>query len=231
MQWLIDFITERPVMFARCVCYIAVAVAAAIGVIKKRHKQNATVPFSAAFPKSLSKDLRKVTKILPKETYHGVHTPYSDDTIVYSVDENTLQIPYRMYFVEPNEDKIQSLNNRQKLILYCLYTRSSNGHLREEYLKKILETDFPNWCIPYIVKLADEYVIEIVEMIYTSLKGRNNENFKEFCLNNQMAISKSYARMISYWNEYYRNNNPHLDSYIGVKLFSECFGFNHSFKK
>lgn len=38
MQWLIDFITERPVMFARYMCYIAVAVAAVVGVIIKQKK-------------------------------------------------------------------------------------------------------------------------------------------------------------------------------------------------
>lgn len=35
MTWLIDFITERPVMFARYVCYIVVAVAAVVGFIIK----------------------------------------------------------------------------------------------------------------------------------------------------------------------------------------------------
>lgn len=35
MTWLIDFITERPVMFARYVCYIAVAVAAVVGFVIK----------------------------------------------------------------------------------------------------------------------------------------------------------------------------------------------------
>lgn len=38
MTWLIDFITERPVLFARYVCYIAVAVAAVVGIIIKRRK-------------------------------------------------------------------------------------------------------------------------------------------------------------------------------------------------
>lgn len=38
MEWLIDFITERPVMFARYVCFIAVAVAAVVGVVIKQKK-------------------------------------------------------------------------------------------------------------------------------------------------------------------------------------------------
>ena len=35
MQWLVDFITERPVMFARYVCYVAVAVVAVVGLAAK----------------------------------------------------------------------------------------------------------------------------------------------------------------------------------------------------
>ena len=38
MKWLIDFITERPVMFARYVCYIVVAVAAVVGIVMKKVK-------------------------------------------------------------------------------------------------------------------------------------------------------------------------------------------------
>ena len=36
MAWLIDFITERPIMFARYVCYIALAVAASVGIMLRK---------------------------------------------------------------------------------------------------------------------------------------------------------------------------------------------------
>lgn len=44
-----------------------------------------------------------------------------------------------------------------------------------------------------------------------------------------MIISKSYSRMISYWNEYYRGYEPDFRKYIGRKLFRECLGYNRTF--
>jgi len=87
-----------------------------------------------------------------------------------------------------------------------------------------LSVDFPDWSIPYIVKVCDEYVIEILQLVYEELKGKDTEAIKYFCKNNRQAFCKSYNRMISYWNEFYRNDCYRYENYIGSKLFIECFG-------
>lgn len=77
-------------------------------------------------------------------------------------------------------------NNIQKEILYCIYTRSCNGYIREKYLKELLKLDFDYWAIPFIVKLSDEYIVEILEVIYDKLKIRNNDDIKRFGLENKI---------------------------------------------
>ena len=116
-------------------------------------------------------------------------------------------------------------NNIQKEILYCIYNRSCNGYIREKYLKELLKLDFDYWAIPFIVKLSDEYIVEILEVIYDKLKIRNNDDIKRFCLENKNIINKSYSRMISYWNEFYRSKEPSFHKYI-KKILKESLFFS-----
>lgn len=117
-------------------------------------------------------------------------------------------------------------NNIQKEILYCIYTRGCNGYIREKYLKELLKLDFDYWAIPFIVKLSDEYIVEILEVIYDKLKIRNNDDIKRFCLENKNIINKSYSRMISYWNEFYRSKEPSFHKYI-KKILKESLFFHN----
>lgn len=63
-------------------------------------------------------------------------------------------------------------------------------------------------------------------MTYDILKKQDTEQIKRFCLENMDLFCKSYSRMISYWNEYYRNKYNNFHQYIGRKLFRECFGYS-----
>jgi len=187
--------------------------------------------FYDAFPKELNKDLQEVLKILPKETYNNVSIGVSENVIEYSSNNGIIKIPYRIYFMKTDIAKINDLTDIQKVILYCIYTRSCDGYIREKYLNELLIIDFDYWVIPFIVKLCDEYVIEILEVIYDKLKDRNNNDIKSFCLENKSIINKSYSRMISYWNEFYRNKEHDFHKYVGRKLFRECLGYDRTFER
>ena len=108
--------------------------------------------FYEAFPKELNNDLQEVLKIIPKETYNNVSIGYSENVIDYCLNNVTIKIPYRMYFTDVEFLKIEHLTDIQKEILYCIYTRSCNGYIREKYLKELLKLDFDCWAIPFIVK-------------------------------------------------------------------------------
>ena len=184
-----------------------------------------------SFPKELEKDVLAVLKIIPPKTSGDPDIVLSIDKNEYRLSSAMVSIPYRIYVIEPLDKDISQLTDIQKLILYCIYTRNSNGYLREKYIKKILAAPFEDWCIPFIVKLCDEYIIEILYVIYDLLKDRNNDDIKVFCMENKSLLCKSYSRMVSYWNEYYRADNYNIRKYIGRTLFRECMGYNRNFEK
>lgn len=187
--------------------------------------------FYETFPRELNNDLQEVLKIIPKETYNNVSIGYSMNVVEYKLNKFVVRIPYRIYFVDVDITKMSNLTDTQKEILYCIYTRSSNGYVREKYLSELLKLKFDYWVIPSIVKLCDEYVMEILEVIYDGLRNRNNDDIKAFCLENKTIINKSYSRMTSYWNEFYQCRESNFHKYIGRKIFRECLGYDRTFKR
>jgi hypothetical protein len=181
------------------------------------------------FPAELSKDFDVVLSAIPQRTFYECPIWFSKESVDYVLADSTITIPYRCYLLEPPESDISKLTKLQKQILFCLYTRSSDGYLREKYVRKLLSSSFEKWCVPYIVKLCDEYVVEILYVIYNSLSEKPNEEIKSFCLANKRTICKSFSRMISYWNEYYRADCCNVKEYVGWKLYRECLGYSRAF--
>ncbi len=107
-----------------------------------------------------------------------------------------------------------------------LYTRSCDGYVRQRHLRRIMEDDFPQWCMPYILKLSSEYVVEIIDDIYDYMKTRDNTSFQVFCKNNPYIFRNSYSRMVSYWNEFYRCRCYKFHNYVGYRLYKECLGYS-----
>ena len=187
--------------------------------------------FYNSFPNDLWEDLNSIIPVLPIEAFNNIRKKISEDTVSYILDCGEIKFPYRIYFMDIDDPRYNSLTKRQKQIVSCIYTRSCDGYIREKHLRKLLETEFEPWVIPFIVKPCDEYVVEILEMIYEKLKDRNNTDIQTFCLANKAMIHRGYTRMISYWNEFYREEVFRFNQYIGRKLFRECFGYNRTFEK
>lgn len=183
------------------------------------------------FPKNLIDDVSKVVKLIPLKTYNNVSITISENTIQYSQSGILINFPYRIYCIDVSEEVISKLNLQQKMILHCIYSRNCDGFIRQKHIQALLHMDYEDWAIPYIVKLSDEYVIEILETTYDILKEQDTERIKKFCLENTQSFCKSYARMISYWNEFYRDRFYNFREYIGRKLFSECFGYSRSLEQ
>lgn len=187
--------------------------------------------FEYGFPNNLNDDVLKVIKFIPNKTYSNIKIGISDDRIHYLQDGHLIEFPYRIYFIEVTNEVLCKLNLQQKMILHCIYTRSCNGYIRQKHLQSLLQMDYENWVIPYIVKLCDEYVVEILEMTYEILKNQDTERIKLFCNENLQSFAKSYDRMVSYWNEFYRYEYNHFNKYIGRELFRECFGYSNSIRR
>ena len=176
------------------------------------------------FPPGLKKSVIKVVHAIPHKTFSGVLSYTSENKITYLSGINTITFPYRVYILEITSDEMHKLSDEEKMILHCIYSRSCDGYVREKHIKELLATDMPYWAIPYIVKVCDEYVVEILEVVYEVLQKQNTSKIKRFCVNNWKHFCRSYNRMVSYWNEFYRNDCYRFNDYVGRKLFIECFG-------
>lgn len=187
--------------------------------------------FFDGFPLSLKSDVSAITEYIPMETYYNVNIGASEQMIKYIHNNNLIQFPSRIYYVDISDNTLSALNTRQKEIMHCIYTRSCDGFIREKHLKELLQMEFEDFAIPYIVKLCDEYVIEILDTIYFNLKRMDNKSIKDFCFENIQAFCVSHSRMISYWNEYYRYKHYDINQYVGEKLFKECLGYSRSIEK
>jgi hypothetical protein len=187
--------------------------------------------FHDGFPNYLRDDVTKAFRLITYKTYNNVTIGVSEDNIQYFQDDNVIRFPYRIYYNDISDEVIDNLSVRQKMILHCIYSRSCDGFVRQKHCYSLLQMDYEDWAIPYIVKICDEYVVEILEMTYDILKEQDTERIKRFCLENIAPFCKSYNRMISYWNEYYRCRYKNFHHYIGRKLFRECFGYSKSMER
>ena len=181
--------------------------------------------FSNSFPFVDSELVRRVVDLIPLKTYGNVTSHTTDNEINYSLKQVKLSFPDRLYSLEIPDKVISTLDNTEKIILHCLYTRSCDGYVREKHIKALLSQNYPDWAIPYMFKVCDEYVVEILQLVYEKLNGKNTDEFKAFCLENRKSFCNSYHRMTSYWNEYYRTQTD-FNTYVGRKLFVDCFGYS-----
>ena len=178
----------------------------------------------------MKNDVLKASEIIPSQTHGNIKVGVSQDAIEYSVSEQRIVFPYRFYYYDVADIEFNKLTPQQQMILHCLYSRSNDGFIRQKHIHSLLQMEYEEWAIPYIVKVCDEYVVEIIEMIYHILKGQDTRRFKQFCLENEELTRISYMRMVSYWNEFYRNEYFRFREYIGRKLFRECFGYTRSYE-
>ncbi len=174
------------------------------------------------FPKSLEEDWLSLAKKL-----HIENIRVSDKKTTYRLNQEIVDIPYRIKLEEVED---ADLTQTEKLMLYCVYTRHFDGHIREKYVRKILDMELQDWEYPFFLKISEEYVYEILALIYNKLKGQNNTTIKEFAENNKELLCKGYSKMINYWNRFYRARTLNFHNYIGRKLFRDCFGYNRNYE-
>ena len=186
--------------------------------------------FDSGFPEYIRKEYEHVISLLCKEVHstYKEEDAYNSENEIYILSDGTkIRFPYRIYCTDDDEVYLQ-LSDHEKLIYDCIFSRNSDGHIREKHIRNILMTDFAKWCFPYILRLSADYVLEIVIAIYDCLKKKDNISLQEFCRNNRKIVQTNYRRMYSYWCEYYRRKYPDFDTYIGTRLFSEIISVNYN---
>ena len=184
-----------------------------------------------AFPKEYAADVEAVCHALTvtSKAYGGAL--YSNEATDWKLTTGErITIPYRVY-VSDRLAILNRLTERQTLIYHCIFSRSYDGYVREKHIQALLDLDTPEWAMPFVIKICDEYVKEILETVYQKLQGKNCEGYKSLCRLNFDYIQRGHTRMISYWNEFYRWDCYRYSDYIGKKLYSECFGYRKTGQK
>ena len=165
-----------------------------------------------SFPSYLQKDATKIADFLQQNAPKDFKT-IGTETVC--LNGEFLELPQRVYFGEYNT---QSLTLVQEQMLNCLYLCHCNGHLREYYLRKVLEVK-EDFILPFIAKLFGDYVIEILELLHYKLPNDTCDKLRDFFQANPLYKRRIQSRIASYWDLSYRNAQSDFKKYIGYQLF------------
>lgn len=184
---------------------------------KPRELLNAARILVRAVPPGLAGDIRSVLAVMP----NAKSSPMGPFQV--EVWGETVTIPSRIYHDEPDADVVRSLSGTQQAILHCLYSRHCDGRVRQRHLEQIVGLH-EAWVVPFVVQLAGEYVVEILEAIHRGLPGLGvpgsveRRLYGEFIARNAAFFGRTERRVVSYWSEYYRWKYPVFGAYSGSPL-------------
>ena len=204
----------------------------------RRYKKILTERLCKAFPAEYREDVITVAEQLPAPVFSwrspSAYKQWLTDVVTCWTlpSGERVEIPYRIEPMSMAAHAEKTLTDTQRLIYHCILSRSCDGYARQRHLEALLATETPEWVMPFILGLSQDYVAEIIEVIYTALQGRDNKDFQAFCRLNYTTFHKGYDRMLSYWAEYYRWYDPRTGQYyktryrdyVGWKLYAEVFG-------
>jgi len=186
-----------------------------------------------AFPLALQEDVRAASEVLPFENRtlrlaHG-QARYVDNFVsdyrpeVLKLRGEEVELPYRVYFEEPEQSVVSNLSEVQQRIVSCIYLRHHNGFVRQKYLEKLIGAS-DHFICPFTVQLIGEYVVEILYVVEKLITPAVLPEYAAFVASNQFYWKQTESRMISYWNEYYRREFPKLGDYVGKRLVDRLSG-------
>lgn len=172
-----------------------------------------------AFPSRLAHDVRTVLAVMP--------TPRSPPMSPFSVAvaDETVSIPSRIYNDELPADAEDGLTPTQLLSLHCLYSRHSDGMVRQRHLEQIVRSHEP-WVVPFVVQLVGEYVMEILEAVRSGISdvavpgSAQRLLYGNFIARNPSFFARTERRAVSYWSRYYRHEYPAFGNYPGCPLLT-----------
>ncbi|MEU1801684.1 hypothetical protein [Streptomyces sp. NPDC019937] len=177
----------------------------------------ANAALAGAFPSRLAHDVRTVLTVMP-----GARPPITS-TFSVDVSGEVVSVPYRIYHDEPLADTECLLTATQRLVLHCLYSRHSDGRVRQRHLEQITGSGEP-WMAPFVVQLVGEYVVEILEAIQMGISdvaapgSAQRLLFGDFVARNASYFARTERRVVSYWSCYHRHQYPTFGTYPGCLL-------------
>lgn len=174
-----------------------------------------------AFPSCLEQEAKALNQVMDqlRQTHAATHR-----LIEVRVGEEELIIPYRIYH-QGYESAFAHLTETQSILYSCLLTRHHDGHVRQRQLERILSVHEP-WIVPFVLQLTGEYVIQILDTVEAHLSKFDPVLYGRFIRDNHAYFQTTQARMISYWDCYYRRLYKHPSDYVGFRVFAKLCGFS-----
>ncbi|RLU07402.1 hypothetical protein CS078_10310 [Pseudomonas prosekii] len=169
-----------------------------------------------AFPSRLERETKALDQVMGRFRQVRLAT---DRFIQVSVGKDELFIPYRIYD-QDYEGIFAHLTETQSILYSCLLTRHHDGYVRQRHLERVISIR-EAWVVPFVMQLTGEYVIQIIETVEAHLPTLDPELYGRFVRDNQAYFHTTRARMISYWDCYYRGRHPSQFDYAGFRLFSK----------
>jgi hypothetical protein len=163
----------------------------------------------------LADDVRAVAAIMPAGEAVG--------SFRVEVRGEAVAIPERIHHPEPAADAAHALTGAQRVVLHCLYSRHHDGRVRQRHAERVVASTEP-WVVPFVVRLAGEYVLEIVQAIAHGLPDLavpgsvHRGLYGEFVVRNPAFFALTQRRVVSYWTCYYRRTYPAFGTYPAAVL-------------
>jgi hypothetical protein len=172
----------------------------------------AEISLTAAFPHYLRADIETLLMSIGETKYPKAHG------FQIRVTGEDLVIPYRIdYKADPY--LFDALSGTQRVIYACILSRHLDGHMRQRQLETILAAS-EAWIAPFVIRLAGEYVMEILHPIEVAFPALDHAIYANFIKDNPAFYKLMRERMISYWDCYYRWLYKNKNDYVGFRLFS-----------
>ncbi|MES6350833.1 hypothetical protein U6U03_12045, partial [Cutibacterium acnes] len=113
------------------------------------------------------------------------------------VEGEWLHIPSRIYTPEAFTYPENLLPEKQRAVVACLYTRHCDGYVRDREVMKLLPINEP-WVAPFVVQLAGEYVVQIIQHMYANVGVMPIDCYKRFAAENLGFIvsTQFFARIL-----------------------------------
>jgi hypothetical protein len=127
---------------------------------------------------------------------------YSWNSFTVRVNNESVSIPYRVYH-NPASIKTNELSGLQESLVDCILSRNHDGFVRQEYLARIVSSNYA-WVPPFVIQLLGEYVVEILRVIEANLGNLDKALYAQFLRANLEFLALTEQRVISYWDCYYR---------------------------
>jgi hypothetical protein len=150
-----------------------------------------------AFPLAIQQDALIAISALSENRFSSPWQTFS-----LRLGHEVLALLQRIYYVPP---VLQTLRAPLQMeILDCLFTRHHDGFVRQNHLGRIIRSR--NAWIPYfVVPLAGEYVVEILQVICENLIYLETSIYAGFLRSNPEFLELTEKRVLSYWDCYHRS--------------------------